>query len=170
MFSYLWEKQDGGQSQTFWSVSPILSCGALRSCSRSANGRAEFLKNLKQSPSPTRYKTFYFAHSLLLSLSFFVSHFILFISLSLSLSRSALSPFLLSTLPLYLCPVWPDWAIYWTLGNFLKPLAVINFLVKSFLGDFYSHLAIFFWSHCLCRYVPFFPIYFLTQISRFFPI
>ena len=20
-------------------------------------------------------------------------------------------------------PVWPDWAIYWTLGNFLKPLA-----------------------------------------------
>ena len=23
-------------------------------------------------------------------------------------------------------PVWPDWAIYWTLGNFLKPLATIN--------------------------------------------
>ena len=23
-------------------------------------------------------------------------------------------------------PVWPDWAIYWSLGNFLKPLATIN--------------------------------------------
>ena len=27
-------------------------------------------------------------------------------------------------------PVWPDWAIYWTFGNFLKPLATIN-LPKS---------------------------------------
>ena len=27
-------------------------------------------------------------------------------------------------------PVWPDWAIYWTLANFLKPLAAIN-LPKS---------------------------------------
>ena len=56
--------------------------------------------------------------------------------------------------------VWPDWAIYWTLGKFLKPLATINlpkslsflcnsliFLVKSFLGNYYRHLAIFFWSH-----------------------
>ena len=63
-------------------------------------------------------------------------------------------------------PVWPDWAIYWTLGNFLKPLATIN-LPKSptFLGNFckcakiyhcsneiifgqpYRDLAIFFWSH-----------------------
>ena len=59
--------------------------------------------------------------------------------------------------------VWPDWAIYWTLGPFLKPLATINlpkshtflgnfvkvsksfiFLVKLFLGKFYRHLAIFF--------------------------
>ena len=33
--------------------------------------------------------------------------------------------------------VWPDWAIYWTLGNFSKPLATIN-LPKSltFLGNF----------------------------------
>ena len=33
--------------------------------------------------------------------------------------------------------VWPDWVIYWTLGNFLKPLATIN-LSKSptFLGNF----------------------------------
>ena len=64
--------------------------------------------------------------------------------------------------------VWPDWAIYWTLGNFLKPLATINlpqsppflgnfwklsksiiFLVKLFLGNIYRHLAIFFWSHCM---------------------
>ena len=63
-------------------------------------------------------------------------------------------------------PVWPDWAIYWTLGNFSKLLATINltksptflgnfwkgvknyhFLMKSFLGNFYRHLAIFFWSH-----------------------
>ena len=59
--------------------------------------------------------------------------------------------------------VWPsDWAIYWTwgnflkinltkyifLGNFLKLSKSIIFLVKSFLGNFYRHLAIFFWSHC----------------------
>ena len=33
--------------------------------------------------------------------------------------------------------VWPNWAIYWTLGNFLKPLTTI-YLSKSptFLGDF----------------------------------
>ena len=51
----------------------------------------------------------------------------------------------------------PDWAIYCTLGDFLKPLATINltksptflvsksiiFLVKSFLGNFNRHLAIF---------------------------
>ena len=63
--------------------------------------------------------------------------------------------------------VWPDWAIFLTLGYFLRPLATINlpksltflgifvkvsksilFLVKSFLGNFYRHLAIFIWSHC----------------------
>ena len=57
--------------------------------------------------------------------------------------------------------VWPDWAIFSTLGNFFKPLATINFsqsspvlvnfckgvkimhfLVKPFLGNFYRHLAI----------------------------
>ena len=55
--------------------------------------------------------------------------------------------------------VWPDWAIYCTLGNILKPLVTIIcpnfcygvksviFLVKSFLGNFYRHLAIFIWSH-----------------------
>ena len=63
--------------------------------------------------------------------------------------------------------VWPDWAIYYTLGNFLKPLETINlpkpptflgnfckgvksiiFLVKSFLGNIYRNVAIFFRSHC----------------------
>ena len=33
--------------------------------------------------------------------------------------------------------VWPDWAIYWTSGNFLKPLATINLPQSpSFLGNF----------------------------------
>ena len=34
-------------------------------------------------------------------------------------------------------PVWPDWAIYWLLDKFLKPLAAMN-LSKSlaFLGNF----------------------------------
>ena len=59
-------------------------------------------------------------------------------------------------------PVCPDWVIYWTLGNFSKPLATIKlpksspfldnflkvskssiFLVKSFLGSFYRYLATF---------------------------
>ena len=55
----------------------------------------------------------------------------------------------------------PDLAIYWHLGKFFRPLATINlpkchswaifvkasksiiFVVKSFLGNFYRHLAIF---------------------------
>ena len=56
----------------------------------------------------------------------------------------------------------PDWAIYWNLGKCIKPLATINlrksptflgnfckgvkiyhFSMKSFLGNFYIHLAIF---------------------------
>ena len=65
-------------------------------------------------------------------------------------------------------PVWPDWSIYWTLGNFLKPLATTN-LPKSptFLGIFWKGvkfyhfsseiifrqllwtLGDFFWSHWL---------------------
>ena len=61
--------------------------------------------------------------------------------------------------------VWPGWAIYRTLGNFSKPVVTISllksptflaifcvsksliFLVNSFLGNFYRHLAIFYWSH-----------------------
>ena len=51
-------------------------------------------------------------------------------------------------LPLCLCwVVWPDWAIYWTLGEFLKPLATIN-LPKSptFLGNFYEGVKIYHFS------------------------
>ena len=63
--------------------------------------------------------------------------------------------------------VWPDWAVYWTLGNFLKPLAAITLSISPtllgnfckgvkidhlsteiILGNFYWHLAIFFLSHC----------------------
>ena len=66
-----------------------------------------------------------------------------------------------------IAPVWPDWSIYWTLGNFLKPLATVNLPKSStFVGIFckgvkichfsseiifvqlYRHLANFFWSHC----------------------
>ena len=69
---------------------------------------------------------------------------------------------------LALSTVWPDWVIYCTLGNFLKLVATIilpkspTFLVKfckcvkifhysseSYLGQFYRHLATFFWSHWL---------------------
>ena len=41
-------------------------------------------------------------------------------------------------------PVWPDWAIYWTLGNFSKHLATIN-LPKSptFLGNFCKGVKLF---------------------------
>ena len=60
----------------------------------------------------------------------------------------------------------PDWAIFCTLGNFLKPLATINlprfltflgnfckgvkiyhFSGEIIFGSFYRHLAIFFWLH-----------------------
>ena len=64
-------------------------------------------------------------------------------------------------------PVWPDWVIYWTLCNFLKPLATINLPdLPTFLGNFCKGVKIyhfcseiifgqllkifgdFFWSHC----------------------
>ena len=67
------------------------------------------------------------------------------------------------------CPVWPDWAIFCNLGNPLKPVAtiilpksptllgnfckgvkIILFLLKSFLGNYCRHSAIFIWSHCSC--------------------
>ena len=44
--------------------------------------------------------------------------------------------------------VWPDWAIYWTLGNFSKPLSTIN-LPKSptFKGNFSKWVKIFNFSN-----------------------
>ena len=40
--------------------------------------------------------------------------------------------------------VWPDWASYWTLGNFSKPLATINFPKSpTFLGNFCKGVKIF---------------------------
>ena len=43
--------------------------------------------------------------------------------------------------------VWPDWAIFWTLGNFLKPLATINLPQSSpFLGNFCKGVKIFHFS------------------------
>ena len=63
--------------------------------------------------------------------------------------------------------VQPYWAIYCTLGtfskfkstikkpklptclgNFCKGVKIFIFLVKSFLSNFYRHLATFYWSHC----------------------
>ena len=54
-------------------------------------------------------------------------------------------------------PVWPDWAIYWTLGNFSKPFATIN-LPKSptFLGNFCKAANIihfFYWNHIWASFI-----------------
>ena len=38
------------------------------------------------------------------------------------------------------------------LGNFCEGVEIFHFPVKSCLGNFYRHLAIFYWSHCSqCR-------------------
>ena len=58
-----------------------------------------------------------------------------------------LNPNLYNWRPAVQWPVWPDWAIYWTLGNFLKPLATIN-LPKSptFLDKFCKRAKIYHFS------------------------
>ena len=44
-------------------------------------------------------------------------------------------------------PVGPDWAINWTLGNFLKPLATFNMPKSSaFLGIFWKGVKIYHFS------------------------
>ena len=55
--------------------------------------------------------------------------------------------FLENEMSLGMSPVWPDWAIYFTLGNFLKPLARIN-LPKSptFLRNFCKCVKIYHFS------------------------
>ena len=52
-------------------------------------------------------------------------------------TRRRLLPQKFDTGDLTSCGLYPDWAIYWILGNFLKPLATIS-LPKSttFLGNF----------------------------------
>ena len=45
---------------------------------------------------------------------------------------------------LHRLPVWPEMVIYWTLGNFLKPLATINWPKSpTFLGNFCKGVKIF---------------------------
>ena len=80
--------------------------------------------------------------------------------------RKTSSHFNHATFPSSPHSMWPDWAICCTLGNFLKPWAtnilpklptffvnfcngvkIFNFLLKSILGNFYRHLANFYWSH-----------------------
>ena len=46
------------------------------------------------------------------------------------------------------------------LGNFCEGVKAIIFLLKSFLGNFYRHLANFFWSHCPPHTMP---IYIMTH-------
>ena len=66
----------------------------------------------------------------------------------------------------------PDWAIYWSLGNFLKPLATIN-LSKSptFLGNFCKGVKIIHFSSEITfrqlfqTFVNFFLVTLLTTIS-----
>ena len=44
-------------------------------------------------------------------------------------------------------PVWPNWAIYWTLGNFWKPLATINLSkYPTFLSNFCKGVKIYHFS------------------------
>ena len=38
-------------------------------------------------------------------------------------------------------------------ATFVNVLKSIIFVVKSFLGHFYRHLAIFIWSHCFCPFL-----------------
>ena len=87
--------------------------------------------------------------------------------------------------------VWPDWAIYSTLGNFSKLVATIilpklyrffaifvkvmtifHFSSEIILGNFYRHLATFYWSHCwhaLVWYYDVTPVtsLYLLQMSLF---
>ena len=86
-------------------------------------------------------------------------------------------------------PVWPDWAMYWTLGNFSKPLAAINlpksptflcnfckgvktlnFSSEIIFGHLYRHLATFYWSHCrrpMCTQSTYLPTYRkITETSK----
>ena len=46
-----------------------------------------------------------------------------------------------------LAVVWPDWAIYWTLDDFVKPLATINLpKYPTFLGNICKGVKIYHFS------------------------
>ena len=83
-------------------------------------------------------------------------------------------------------PVWPDWAIYWTLGNFskrnllksptffaifVKVSKSLIFLVKSFWGNFNGHLMSFYWSRwmVLPSNLLYYPATYITQQPTILP-
>ena len=87
-----------------------------------------------------------------------------------------------------LLAVRPDWAIYLTLGNFSKPGATIclsksptvqgnfckgvkifNFSSEIILGNFYRHLATFYWSHWLLLLKLLLPFYLFFSRDADFP-
>ena len=64
--------------------------------------------------------------------------------------------------------VWPNWAIYWTLGNFLKPLAIIH-LPKSptFFGNFCEVVQIypfFCWNHYWATFIDIWQFFMVTLL------
>ena len=60
-------------------------------------------------------------------------------------------------------PVWPDWAIYWTLGNLLKPLATINLPKSStFLGIFCKGVKIY---HFWATFIDFWQFFQVTLVT-----
>ena len=82
------------------------------------------------------------------------------------------------------CPVWPDWAIYCTSDNFSKPVAriilpkfsvkfckgakIFHYSSEIFLGNFYRHLATFYWSHWFrpTQTLVHFPLLALKQLLK----
>ena len=51
------------------------------------------------------------------------------------------------------------------LRQFLKGVKIYHFMVKSLLGNFYRHLAIFFWSHCSAYATLFLAINLMSKSS-----
>ena len=58
-----------------------------------------------------------------------------------------------------LSPVWPDWAIYCTLGNFLKPVATIITQIAHILGNFGEGGVIFHFSAEIIYWATFIDIW-----------
>ena len=64
-------------------------------------------------------------------------------------------------------PAWPDWVIYWTLGNFLKPLAAIILpKLSTFLGNVSkANLSFFKWTHFWATFIFTFGDFFWSHCS-----